>query len=127
MWRPTLLEAVGYDPLPGMQAQSLWPVLTGQVGSDTIRTDVYCEYYNAMPWHTEPAANATMIRTERYKLVAIHGMGEGELYDLEKDPGENHNLWEDPECQEVKLDLYMQLCDRMAWTVDPLPLRKAAW
>lgn len=35
-----------------------------------------------------------MIRTDRYKLVRHHySNGMNELYDLEKDPGELHNLW----------------------------------
>jgi hypothetical protein len=110
-----------------MQARSLWPIASGQSRGGIFRSDVYCEYYNAMPWHKNPAAHATMLRSEQYKLVAIHGLNEGELYDLEKDPGETINLWHNPEYQAIKLQMYMALCDRMAWTVDPLPKREAAW
>ncbi len=124
---PTLLEAAGFAPLPGMQAQSLWPLCTGQNSGNAFRADVYCEYYNAMPWHKKPAANTTMLRTDRYKLVAVHGLNEGELYDFASDPGENTNLWHDPAHQAIKLEMYIKLCDRMAWTVDPLPVREAAW
>ena len=124
---PTLLEAAGFEPLPGMQAMSLWPALQGLSGHEALHNDVYCEYYNAMPWHKVPAAYATMLRSDNYKLVAVHGLNTGELYDLANDPGENHNLWNDPAYQSIKLDLYIRLCDRMAWTVDPLPQREAAW
>ena len=61
------------------------------------------------------------------KLVAAHGRGEGELYDLEADPKETKNLWDDPEYRGVKLEMYERLVDRMAWTVDPLPERQAEW
>jgi arylsulfatase A-like enzyme len=44
----TLLDAIGLPYHPGMQGQSLWPMLTGQVDAREHRDDVYCEYYNAM-------------------------------------------------------------------------------
>ena len=39
---------------------------------------------------------ATMYRDERHKLVSYHGLGYGELYDLERDPLKLTNLWEAP-------------------------------
>ena len=47
------LEAAGLDIWPGMQGKSLWPLLSGNE-TQTGVADVYCEYYNAMPWHREP-------------------------------------------------------------------------
>jgi arylsulfatase A-like enzyme len=123
----TLLDAVGLPHPPGMQGQSLWPMLTGEVAGDLHREDVYCEYYNAMPWHKEPSAQMTMVRTERFKLTVDHSTGSGELYDLERDPRETHNLWDDADYAQVKTEMLIRLCNRMAWTVDPLPLRRAAW
>ena len=64
----------------------------------------------------------TIVRTDRYKLVAVHGLEAGELYDLEQDPDETHNRW-DVEYREVKVSMLSRLCGRMAWTVDPLPVR----
>ena len=124
---PTLLEAVGLDIPPGMQGRSIWRALRMGQGVPG-RDDVYCEYYNAMPWHTEPrTAQATMVRTDRHKLVVSHGDGSGELYDLASDPNETRNLWSDPASAPVKMEMLQRLCDRMAFTVDPLPLRRAAW
>ncbi len=124
---PTLLDAAGLERHPGMQSQSIWPLLTGEADLNQHRDDVYCEYYNAMPSREYPAAHATMVRTDRYKLVAVHGMEPGELYDLQRDADETHNRWNDPEYQSVKLEMLKRLCDRMAWTVDPLPVRQAGW
>ncbi|MBZ6086213.1 sulfatase-like hydrolase/transferase [Streptomyces olivaceus] len=122
---PTLLDAAGLPKGPGMQGRSLWPLLTGAADPEPLREDVYCEYYNAMPWHPDPAPQATMIRTADHKLVAFHGLDTGELYDLRADPGEHVNLWNSAEHTAVKAGLLVRLADRMAWTVDPLPGRTA--
>jgi arylsulfatase A-like enzyme len=123
----TLLDAVGLPHGAGMQGQSLWPMLTGQRSPEAHRQDVYCEYYNAMPWHREPTAQTTMVRTDRYKITVDHTTGHGELYDLQEDPGETHNRWDDPGYGATKVEMLTRLSNRMAWTVDPLPRRRAAW
>jgi arylsulfatase A-like enzyme len=124
---PTLLEAVGLPRGPGMQGLSLWPLLSAPDAPDRHREDVYSEYYNAMPWHRDPTAQLTMLRTQRHKIVVDHSHAAGELYDLAADPGEHRNLWDDPGARDAKSDLLLRLCNRMAWTVDPLPPRRAAW
>jgi choline-sulfatase len=127
---PTILDAAGLPRHPGMQGRSLWPILTGAADAGSHRDDIYCEFYNACEGHngsnTAPAF-ATMLRTARYKLVRAHNLGTGELYDLEQDPRETVNRWNDPTLSEVKIDLLTRLSDRMAYTVDPLPARTAPW
>ncbi|RKU30859.1 sulfatase [Candidatus Poribacteria bacterium] len=124
---PTLMEAANLEPYPGMQGQSLLPMLSGGKSLDFHKDDVYCEYYNAMGWHREPTANATMVRNNRYKIVAAHGTKNGELYDLETDPMETYNLWNSSNYKDVRFTMQERLIDRMAWTVDPLPERQAPW
>ena len=124
---PTLLEASDMKPYVGMQGQSLLPLLTGEKALDTHRDDVYCEYYNAMGWHREPAAHATMVRSKQHKIVVAHGTGGGELYNLDLDPQETNNLWNSPDCTAIRLEMQERVMDRMAWTVDPLPERQAPW
>ena len=124
---PTLLDACGIERFLGMQGKSLLPLLKGKTDLPPHRHDVYCEYYNAMGWHREPAANATMVRDNRFKLVVAHGTDSGELYDLAEDPNETYNLWDRPDYKDVKLEMQERLIDRMAWTVDPLPERQAPW
>ncbi len=123
---PTLLEAAGLPMEVGMQGHSLLSVLRDASRNPTQR-DVYCEYYDAMPWHKDPPAQMTMLRTERYKLVVDH-LGEGgELYDLQDDPKEFVNRWHDPQFGVIRADLLLRLCHRMAASVDPKPLRQAIW
>lgn len=119
---PTLLAAAGLDPWPGMQGHSLWPLLTAGREGEGGRADVYCEHYNASD---HPRVYATMVRTKRYKAVRYHGMPMGELYDLHTDPTETVNLWDDHGSREIRATMLERLCDRMAWTVDPLPIRQA--
>jgi arylsulfatase A-like enzyme len=123
---PALLDAAGLPHHPGMQGRSLWPLLAGEAALDAHREDVYCEYYNTA-MHHDPRAYATMVRTERYKLVKVHGLPSGELYDLADDPNETRNLWNEPAYRETRLAMTERLCDRMAWTIDPLPVREAPW
>ncbi len=118
---PTLLEAAGLERHPGMQARSMIPLLTGQTDPQTFRDDVYCEYYDSNP--DDPPQYRTMIRTEKWKLIANHGDSPSQLYDMENDPLEQENLWNKPEVAKIQAELYQRLCDRMAFTVDPIPPR----
>jgi hypothetical protein len=109
-----------------MQGESLWPLLTGD-GGGREKSTAYCECYNASTQHADPDVYATMLRTDRYKLVNVHGRDEGELYDLEEDPRERDNRWDDSSYDATKSRLLATLSDRMAATVDPLPERVGKW
>lgn len=124
---PTLMEAAGLEIYKGMQGKSLWGLLKGQKDLHEHRKNIYCEYYNSNIKHRDPFAHATMIFDGRYKLARYHSIGSGELYDLEKDPNEFFNRWNDPDLQYIKIKLLEELSDRMAFTCDPLPERQAEW
>ncbi|MEC8896383.1 MAG: sulfatase/phosphatase domain-containing protein, partial [Planctomycetota bacterium] len=82
------------------------------------------EYYNA--W-THQRSYGTMLRTEKEKIVVYHGDEVGELYDLEEDPDEFTNLWDDPGHKEKKLELLKRAFDRSVLTMDPTPPRLGAF
>lgn len=129
---PTILDAAGGYTYEGFQGRSFWKLLTGEKSEDIHRRSVYSEYYNANINHREPLAFLTMVCDGRYKLVKVHGADEepecrGELYDLQEDPAETHNLYEQTAYTEVKIRMLELLSDRMAQTCDPLPARKAFW
>ncbi len=121
---PTLLELAGLPPHPGMQGRSLRRLLIDADAPDTLREDVYCEYYNA--W-THPRAYATMLRTREHKVVVYHSLSgddiDGELYDLRSDPDEFENLWNDPQHRDLRHELVRRCFDRSVFTLDPLPPR----
>ncbi|GGD80842.1 sulfatase family protein [Paenibacillus nasutitermitis] len=121
---PTLLEAAGLPVSPGMQGNSLLPLLTGAAKS--LRQDILCEVDEVRP-NGEARASGTMLRTETHKLI-VHGPDpEGELYDLREDPQERFNLWNDAASAGVKLQLMERLCRRLADTADPGLLKTAPW
>ena len=121
---PTLLEAAGLEIPERVQGKSFYRVLTGEAGNASHRDSVYSEYYNA--W-THERSYGTMLRTGKEKIVVYHGDEIGELYDLEEDPGEFNNLWDDPGHKERKLELLKQAFDRSVLTMDPTPPRLGAF
>lgn len=123
----TILDFCGLPAHPGMMGKSLYPILTGQADPSWHHDSVYCEYLNAMNWHQCPDAFCTMLFDGRYKIVSAHGTGTGEIYDLKEDPTETNNLWNHPACVPLKMELLGKLCDRIAFTCDPLPERIAVW
>ena len=62
---------------------------------------------------------ATMLRTRSHKIVNYHGLEIGELFDLEKDPREHRNLWDDPDFAELRFRLMQRSFDALAYAVDP--------
>ena len=123
---PTLLEACGVLAPERMQARSLTPILSGTADPHSHRDFVRCEYYRALNPTVEgrqgfTGSYATMIRDERYKLAVYHDREEGELFDLQIDPGEFENLWDDPNYREVRFDLMKKSFDATALAVDVGP------
>ena len=129
---PTFLDVLRLPREDGMQGQSFRKLLTEKDAADHFRDSVYAEYYNANIAHRDPKAFLTMTATERYKLIRVHqrpgdpGVS-GELYDLQETPLERVNHYDDPAFRDVKLQMFELLSDRMADTIDPLPVRKADW
>ncbi len=110
----TILEAGGV-PIPDyFQGKSLFPILEGREAPDHFRDSVRCEYFDSLDSHFTggPGAFATMYRRGQYKLSVYHGFGLGELYDLEADPWEHQNLWDDPRFSSLKAELIAESFDQ---------------
>jgi arylsulfatase A-like enzyme len=113
---PTLLEAAGIEVPEHMQGRSLHPILTGTAPAQVHKATVRCEYHDAV--ELQHASHATMIRDDRFKLSLYHGTGLGELYDLDADPHEHRNLWDDPAFASVRASLTARLLDDLMTAVD---------
>jgi len=118
---PTLLELAGLPVPAQMQGRSLQPLLNNPQAEDRHREFVRSEYYNAInAAYNAPfrGTYATMLRDERYKLIVYHGHELGELFDLEADPDEFVNLWDDPALQSTKMRLMQLSFDALAFATD---------
>lgn len=139
---PTVCEAIG-RPIPlGVQGRSLWQILTGSPYPAAEFADIVTERgYGGLPYPDDArpplhfpyngtrydelnsvtqSGSSRMIRHDHYKLYE-HVSDPGELYDLDKDPMELHNRWDDPSLRKVKADLTQRL---QRWSVrltDDLP------
>ncbi len=90
---PTLLDAAGEKVPADMQGESFLPLLKGETPKDW-RTSMYYRYYH-YPMHHKIQPHYG-VRTEKHKLIYFNKINEWELYDLEKDPKEMKNLYNDP-------------------------------
>ncbi len=93
----TFLDIAGAEIPADMQGRSLVPLLQGEQPADW-RNAIYYHYYEYPSVHM--VARHYGIRTERYKLIRFYQFNEWEFYDLEKDPDELTNQYENPEYAE---------------------------
>jgi len=93
----TFLEMAGAAVPDDMQGKSLVPLLRGETVEDW-RKSIYYHFYEYPSVHMCPKHNG--VRGERYKLFHIYEFDEWEFYDLEKDPDELTNLYNDPDYQD---------------------------
>ncbi len=86
---PTFLDLAGLPVPASMQGRSLAPLLRGESPDDWRKT-LYYRYYHS-PGHHNTAAHYG-VRTATHKLIHYWEKDAYELYDLTKDPLEQHNL-----------------------------------
>ncbi len=116
---PTFLELAGLEPDVSIQGRSFAPVLTGDTPSDW-RQSFYYRYWMHRSHHNVFAHYG--VRTHRHKLIYYYADGLGhsgsvgerhepewELFDLQEDPAELHNIYDRPE----KADTVAELRDEL--------------
>ena len=106
----TVLELAGVKPRAEMQTVSLLPALQGEDWQG--REFVFAEHPADGNYE---GAYMTMIRGEKYKLVHFLGENYGQLFDLEADPGEINNLWDDAGLEGVKQSLLQSMLN---WRIE---------
>ena len=85
----TFLDLAGLPVPESMQGRSLAPLLRGEAPADW-RTSIYYRYYHD-PGHHNTAAHLG-VRTATHKLIYYWKKDAYEMFDLTKDPAEQHNL-----------------------------------
>ncbi|CAM4070921.1 Arylsulfatase A [Pedobacter westerhofensis] len=107
-WGPTVLDIAGIKTPVAMQGRSFLPLLKNEAAVKDWRKDAYYHYYEfPKPHHVHPHFG---IRAERYTLVRFYGeINSWELFDLQKDPQELHNLYGTKGSEAVTADLKLRL------------------
>ena len=116
---PTFLDYAGQPTPSDMQGRSFRSILAGDTPSDW-RKSMYYRYWMHRSSHDNPAHYG--IRTERYKLIFFYGLPLDaarampertppgiELYDLDNDPQELRNVYDDPAYADVAKELKEEL------------------
>ncbi|RME62252.1 MAG: DUF4976 domain-containing protein, partial [Caldilineae bacterium] len=94
----TFLAAAGIEAPGIMQGVNQWPVWLGQ--TEKVRDHALVENR-----HNPTTVHLRTLVTDRYKITVYRNADYGELFDLETDPNELHNRWDDPAYAGVKSDL----------------------
>lgn len=140
---PTLCEALDLETPYGVQGRSLWPLLAGDSYPEDEFSSAYVElgygglHYGGQeypPLHfpyggprfdelntVTQSGTIKCVRMGRWKLT-YDMLGSGELYDVEADPAELTNLFDDPAHGATRHALVEEL---LRWTIraeDDLPL-----
>ena len=89
----TFLEMAGAPVPADMQGQSLVPLLRGETPG-TWRKSIYYHYYEYPSVHMVPRHYG--VRTSTHKLIRFYQFDEWEFYDLENDPDELVNQYNNP-------------------------------
>ncbi len=99
---PTILEAAGVEVPADFEARSLWANLSGR-DDHRPREAVYAELARD---HIQTGSEFILMRRDRrWKVVVYLDDEYGELYDLEADPGETRNLWNEPAARSQREEL----------------------
>ncbi len=115
----TILDRVDLEPYNGFQGESLLPVINS--GGDH-RQDLYIEYTDIGPrLGFETAARVRAVVNERWRYTYYKNEDWGELYDLEKDPFETHNRWDDPGYRDARFELSERLNYHLSCMMDESP------
>ncbi|MFB5675966.1 sulfatase-like hydrolase/transferase [Paenibacillus terreus] len=111
---PTFLSFCGLPIPPSMTGIDQKEVWLGR--KEQVREHAICEFRH------EPTTihQKTYVDT-RYKITVYYNQTYGEIFDLQEDPGELHNLWDEPGCEQLKTELLL----KYAWAElgkEPLPM-----
>ena len=117
-YAPTLLDYAGLEIPEDIQGMSMKPLFEQGDEKAEWRDAIYYHYYEFPGFHS--VRRQYGVRTDRYKLIKFYfRINEWELYDLEKDPKEMHNLYNDPEYVEVQKMMKTKLDELMVKYEEP--------
>ncbi len=83
---------------------------------DRVRDHAICEFR-----HEPTTIHQKTYVDERYKITVYYNQRYGEIFDLQEDPNELCNLWNEPEYEQLKIELLL----KYVWAElgkEPLPM-----
>ncbi|MBW3096030.1 sulfatase family protein [Pseudohoeflea coraliihabitans] len=107
---PTLFDLAGLEKPSSWEAVSFADALNDDAFEG--RYAVYCEQGRDVVFRFSDFVS--MVRTRRWKYVHFLGEDFGQLFDLESDPGEYENRWDDPACAAIRDEMEKEL---MNWRI----------
>ena len=123
----TILDRAQVQPYNGIQGVSLLPVLDGGAAALARDSIVIEDDQQRAVFGLPSGSRLRSIITRRWRMTIAHGDPYGELYDLQNDPHEMDNLFEDPAHRGVRGGLMEKLAYRQMELTDrsPLPVGRA--
>jgi len=108
---PTFLDYAGVDISKDIQGETFRKLVNGEVSE--WRDAIYYTYYEFPGEHHVKRHYG--VRTDRYKLIHFYyDIDVWEMYDLEKDPLEMNNIYNDSSYKEVKENMHQRLIEMRA-------------
>ncbi|NWK57332.1 sulfatase-like hydrolase/transferase [Verrucomicrobiaceae bacterium N1E253] len=113
---PTLCAMAGTQIPQGtvVRGKSFLPLLDGSQGDEEWNNPLLIQHDTHLTYVLRG------YRTKKWKIVTSYSHNYGFLYDLEKDPGETKNLYENPEYKQVRERLTKEMESKMKAVGDPL-------
>jgi arylsulfatase A-like enzyme len=119
----TVLELAGVPAHHGMQGVSLAPLLANPGAKVRDHVLIEEEQMADMLRVGRPLRMRTLV-TEDSRLTLYDGSDEGELFDLERDPRELHNLWSRLDARARRSEMLERLARLMMEYSDPSPKQR---
>ena len=110
---PTILEAAKAGACDEMDGISQWKLWNGE----TKQVREFAEIENRP---VEKGFYQKMLVTSRYKIVVYMDSKDGELYDLETDVNQYHNLWDEDSCFEIKKELLQKMAKKSGYGIEEI-------
>lgn len=108
---PTVMEAMGLKKPPHMDGESFLPITQGK---EIPWRDYFLYVYYWEPNYPQTPTHFCL-RGDQYKYITYYGVWDtDELFDIQADPNEQHNLIHDPAFAKTKKDMQDRLYAMMA-------------
>lgn len=105
---PTFLDFAGAEIPEEMQGRSLRPLVNQTTSDEDFRNAIYYHYYDFPAFHMVKRHYG--VRTDRYKLMHFYDdIDFWEMYDLQKDPLEENNIYKHPDYVDIREEMHAKL------------------